>query len=208
MKSRAHHCGAETKALDDFKMALWPSLLSVDHLTCALHLEHGAKMKIWIRGKDPNLVPPFFRHVSAPCPSRHVIPSDRSVGVLRRTEEAKRWSGAEMAVGVLDTVLVKVQPHLPSNMVAEHSSMAVDVPIPQIRKEIWEVIQLILRERIPNHVVEQIVEVAKDMPDERLQQGTAGQIVKMTVAEIAGNILLSKLSTCRVDKSWRRPSKG
>ena len=54
-------------------------------------------------------------------------------------------------------------------MVAEHSSMAVDVPIPQIRKEIWEVIQRILRERIPNHVDEQIVEVAKAMPDERLQ---------------------------------------
>ena len=73
-------------------------------------------------------------------------------------------------------------------MVAEHSSMAVDVPIPQIRKEIWEVIQLVLRERIPNHVVEQIVKVAKAMPDERLQQRTAEQIVKMTVAEIMDEI--------------------
>ena len=91
-------------------------------------------------------------------------------------------------MGVLDTVLVKAQPHLPSNMVAEHSSTAVNVPIPQIRKEIWEVIQLILRERIPNHVVEQIVEVATATPGERLQQRTAGQIVKMTVAEIMDEI--------------------
>ena len=66
--------------------------------------------------------------------------------------------------------------------------MAVDVPIPQIRKEIWKVIQLILRERIPNHVVLQIVDVAKAMPDERLQQRTAGQIAKMTVAEIMDEI--------------------
>ena len=91
-------------------------------------------------------------------------------------------------MGVLDNVLVKVQPHLPSNMVAEHSSMAVDVPFPQIRKEIWEVIQLILRKRIHNHVVERIVDVAKAMPDERLQQRTAGQIVEMTVAEIMDEI--------------------
>ena len=73
-------------------------------------------------------------------------------------------------------------------MVAEHSSMAVDVPIPQIRKEIWEAIQRILRERIPHHVVEQIVEVAKATLGERLQQRTAGQIVKMTVAEIMDEI--------------------
>ena len=66
--------------------------------------------------------------------------------------------------------------------------MAVDVPIPQIRKENWEVIQRILRERIPNHVVEQIVEVAKAVPDERLQQRTAGQIVEMTAAEIMDEI--------------------
>ena len=66
--------------------------------------------------------------------------------------------------------------------------MAVDVPIPQIHKEIWVVIQRILRERIPNYVVEQIVDVANAMPDERLQQRTAGQIVEMTVAEIMDEI--------------------
>ena len=49
-------------------------------------------------------------------------------------------------------------------------------------------IQRILRERIPDHVVEQIVEVAKAVRDERLQQRTAGQIVEMTVAEIMDEI--------------------
>ena len=108
---------------------------------------------------------------------------------MRRTDRrGETLESAEIAVGVLDTVLVKVQPHLPSNMVAEHSSIAVDVPIPQIHKEIWVVIQRILRERIPKHVVEQIVDVAKAMPNERLQQRTAGQIVKMTVAELMDEI--------------------